>query len=141
MKVVSDSNVELINSLYQSYNAKDLDGWLSHFAEDAYWYNVPTGETHKGLPGQRANYEAWSIPFPQGVCQELSIRGGNDVMVAEFNGVGVHEGPLITPEGKIAPTFRSTSLAFCDIHTIRSNRITETHRYWDLAGAAAQLGL
>ena len=141
MKVIHDSAVELIGNLYRSYNDKDLEGWLSHFAEDALWHNVPTGEKHLGPTGQRDNYAAWSTPFPQGTCQDLVIRGGNGVVVAEFNGVGVHEGPLMTPEGEVGPTFKSTSLPFCDVHTIDNGKITETHRYWDLAGAAAQLGL
>ncbi len=141
MKVDDDSNVELIKDLYRSYNSKDLDGWLSHFTMGAQWHNVPTGEIHKGLTGQKTNYHAWSTPFPKGECQNLIVRGGGDIVVAQFNGVGVHEGPLATPDGEVAPTFKSTSLAFCDVHTIFDGRIAKTHRYWDLAGASAQLGL
>jgi len=141
MKVTNDSNVELIEHLYRSYNSKDLDRWLSHFTDDALWHNVPTGETYEGLDGQRANYRAWSTPFPHGECQDLVVRGGGEVVVAQFNGVGLHEGPLMTPKGEIAATFKRTSLAFCDVHTISRGLVTQTHRYWDLAGASNQLGL
>ncbi|NKX53127.1 nuclear transport factor 2 family protein [Arthrobacter mobilis] len=133
--------VELAEGLYQAYNDRNLDAWLSCFAEDALWLNIPTGERYVGPEGQKDNFTAWNTPFPRGRCEDLVIRGGDGFVVAEFNGVGVHEGPLATPEGEVAPTFKSTSLAFCDVHTVRDGKITETHRYWDLAGAAAQLGL
>ncbi|MFV0434589.1 MAG: nuclear transport factor 2 family protein [Leucobacter sp.] len=132
---------ELVARLYANYNARSLEGWLGMFSDDAVWTNVPTGETYTGPGEQEQNYLAWSTPFPAGQCEDLVIRAGDGFAVAEFNGVGVHEGPLATPAGEVAPTGRRTSLAFCDVHTIASGKIVATHRYWDLAGAAEQLGL
>ncbi|NUP74382.1 MAG: SnoaL-like domain-containing protein [Sinomonas sp.] len=140
MSTASDS-VRLIETLYQAYNDRDLDQWLGGFAEDALWVNVPTGERFVGPEGQRENYAAWNTPFPRGRCENLVVRGSDEVVVVEFEGVGVHEGPLETPAGRVEATLRATSLPFCDVHTIAGGKVMETHRYWDLAGAAAQLGL
>lgn len=138
---MEEASIHLIESLYQAYNDRDLEGWLSGFADGALWMNVPTGERFVGPEGQRANYAAWNTAFPRGRCEDLVVRGSDQIVVAEFNGVGVHEGPLDTPEGRVEPTFKAASLPFCDVHTIAGGKVTETHRYWDLAGAAAQLGL
>lgn len=132
---------DIAASLYTAFNERNLDGWLSHFSTDAVWLNVPTEQRYVGFEGQKENYAAWNTPFPRGVCKDMVIRGGENFAVAEFNGAGVHEGPLITPQGEIAPTSKSTSVAFCDVHTIVNGKVTETHRYWDLEAAARQLGL
>lgn len=133
--------VDLVTALYRAYNARDAEGWLGAFARDSVWRNVPTGEVHVGSSGQEANYAAWNGPFPNGKCENLVIRAGDGFTVAEFRGVGLHEGPLETPEGTIEATGKPSDIAFCDVHVISDGKIQETHRYWDLAGANAQLGL
>lgn len=127
--------------LYHAYNDRDLDGWLTCFAADAVWRNIPTGEEFTGDEGQRANYDAWNVPFPRGRCVDMTLRTGSDFAVAEFRGEGFHEGPLTTPDGVVKATHRFSSLAFCDVHTFRDGLIVSTHRYWDLAEAARQLDL
>lgn len=133
--------IDITTSLYRAYNNRNLDDWVSHFSDSAVWLNVPTQERYLGLEGQKKNYAAWNTPFPHGLCKDIVIRGGDNFSVAEFNGVGVHEGPLATPSGEIAPTLKSTSVPFCDVHTIVDGKVAETHRYWDLEDAARQLGL
>jgi len=132
---------EVARTLYNAYNSRNLDGWLSHFTETSEWINVPTGERYVGIEGQKDNYSAWDTPFPNGKCEELVIRGGDGIAVAEFIGAGVHEGPLATPNGPIEATYRSSAVPFCDVHTIVDGKVLETHRYWDLQGASQQLGL
>lgn len=132
---------EIVSRLYRTYNARDLQGWLDAFAPDSVWRNVPTGESHEGRQGQERNYHAWSTPFPNGTVEDLVVRAGDGFAVAEFTGAGVHEGPLQTPDGEVAATGRASSIPFCDVHLIEGGLIVETRRYWDLAGAAAQLGL
>lgn len=132
---------QIAATLYESYNNRNLDDWLSHFSEDALWLNVPTGERFIGVEGQKENYAAWNTPFPNGKCEDLVIRGGDGFVVAEFNGVGVHEGPLATPQGPVEATMKKTSVPFCDVHTLSGGKVIETHRYWDLAGASKQLGM
>ncbi|GAB3192843.1 ester cyclase [Nesterenkonia suensis] len=132
---------DVAERLDRAYDDRDLDAWLVSFAADAGWKNIPSGEEFVGVDGQRANYDAWNGPFPRGRCVTLTIRAGRDFAVAEFRGEGTHEGPLTTPEGVVEPTGRFISLAFCDLHEVREGLIVTTHRNWDLAGAARQLGL
>lgn len=83
MSTVTSSPVELIASLYRSYNDRNLERWLAHFTEDALWLNVPTEERYVGAQGQWDNYFAWSTPFPRGRCEDLVVRGGGEVVVAD----------------------------------------------------------
>ena len=132
---------DLIARMYASFNDRDLDGWLDGFAPSATWTNVPTGQTYVGVAEQLENYNAWNTPFPRGRIENLVIHSGDGFVAAEFEGVGVHEGPLATPDGEISATGKSTRIPFCDIHEVRDGKVTSTHRYWDLLGANAQLGI
>ncbi|MFV0435224.1 MAG: nuclear transport factor 2 family protein [Leucobacter sp.] len=132
---------DVILRLYTSYNARSLQGWLDSFADEAVWTNVPTGDSYTGADGHEENYHLWNTPFPNGKCEDIVIRAGDGFAVAEFNGVGTHEGPLATENGVVEATGIHTSFPFCDVHTIENGKITSTHRYWDQAGADAQLGL
>ena len=136
----SPADVAVIANLYAAYNRRDIEAWAASFAVDATWTNVPTDETFVGPDGQRDNYAAWNGPFPAGQCVDLRIRGGGDVIVAEFNGDGVNTGPLPTPDGDLPPTNRRVVVAFCDVHQVRDGLVIDTRRYWDQAAVAAQLG-
>lgn len=138
---MSSAEHDLVAQMYASYNTRDLDAWLNGFAPDAVWVNVPTAQTYVGRAGQVENYEAHNTPFPRGQVENLVIHAGDGFVAAEFYGVGVHEGPLATPNGEIPPTGRSTRIPFCDIHEIKDGKVISTRRYWDLLGANASLGI
>lgn len=138
---MSTAEHDIVTAMYASFNDRDLAGWLNSFAPDAVWINVPTAQTYTGPSEQLQNYHAWNTPFPRGRVENLVLHAGNGFVAAEFDGVGVHEGPLATPDGDIPATGRATSIPFCDIHLIRDGKVTSTRRYWDLLGANAQLGI
>jgi ketosteroid isomerase-like protein len=61
---------------------------------------------------------------------------------AEITITGTHTGPLVSPQGTIAPTGKPIDLAACDILTTNTTgQIRSYHVYFDQAGFMAQLGL
>ena len=131
---------DLVADLYRAFNRRDADGWLAGFAREATWTNVPTGEVFVGVQGQRENYDAWNVPFPEGQCVDLRISDTSRTVVVEFKGDGVNTGPLPGEDGPLPPTHRRVTIAFCDVHEVRDGSIHATRRYWDQASVAAQMG-
>lgn len=133
--------IEVVERLYEAYNRRSMADWVAAFADGATWTNVPTGETFVAPEGQAENYSAWNTPFPKGQCVDLKIAGGEGVIVAEFVGDGVNEGPLPGPDGAHLPaTGKRVSIPFCDVHQVVDGKIVATRRYWDNAAVAEQLG-
>ncbi|GIH23665.1 hypothetical protein Aph01nite_19750 [Acrocarpospora phusangensis] len=128
--------------LYEAFSKHDREAWLAKFSPTSIWRDVPSGQIHVGASGQEDNYAFWSTPFPNGTVKDVVVHAGDGFAVCEVVGVGTHEGPLQTPGGVVEATGVSASIAICDVHKFSEDGlIVETHRYWDLAGAAAQLGL
>jgi ketosteroid isomerase-like protein len=138
---VSDrSDAETVLSLYEAFNARRPQGWDDAFAEQATWREVPTGEVFEGREALRGYYERFAVAFPDGRCEDITVRAGDGFVVGEFVGRGTNTGPLVTPEGELPPSGVRIDIAFCDVHLLKDGRIIETHRYWDTAPLAAMLG-
>lgn len=131
--------LDFIRDLYESFNRRDIDGWLSHFADDAEWLEVPTSATYIDWEGQRHVLANTEVPVPDSQCVSVVVRGGGSIVVAEFVGTGTNTGPIPTPDGELPPTGRSLRIQFCDIHEVEEGRIVRTHRYWDQLQFAEQL--
>ena len=61
---------------------------------------------------------------------------------AEITMSGTHKGPLLTPTSQVPPTNKRVEIGACLVGRLDNDgRISEEHRYYDLAGMMAQLGL
>src|SRR5919201_3666514 len=127
---MAQDNASIARTVYEAFNDRDFDRAVKLIADEARWTNVPTGDTFDGGEGFRRNYEQWSGAFPDGRCEDIKVRAGDDFAVVEFTGRGTNTGPLTSPAGEMPPTGRSVEIRFCDISEIKNGKIVGGRSYW-----------
>jgi ketosteroid isomerase-like protein len=135
------SNVDLVRALYQSINDEDPAAGAAHFAADAEWTEVPTGQTYRGPSGWHENYRFWKGAFPDGRVELTNVIDGGDRVAVEYTGSGTNTGPLPMPDGALPPTGKSVTGQFVDVWDVREGKIVGGRSYFDMAGLMAQLGV
>jgi len=134
-------NVELIRSLYDAWNKRDLDAQAAATAPDGTLTIVGTGDVFEGPEGARRYVESWAAGFPDGQVTVDNIVADGDRVVVEVTGRGTHTGTFETSMGSIAPTGRSVTIKLCDVVELADGKITTQRSYFDTGSIMAQLGL
>lgn len=116
-------NAEVVRAIYDSFNRRDLDGYMAAFSEDSIWREMATGTVYEGPEGQRSNYAATVENVPDSRCGDVAVYSCNDVVVVEFTGTGTTEFGA------------DVRIEFCDVHTVRGGLIAATRRYGDPSSA------
>lgn len=135
------SNVDSARALYQSINDDDPDAGAVHFAGDAEWSEVPTGQTYRSPSGWHENYNFWKGAFPDGQVEVTNVIDGGDQIAVEYTGRGTNTGPMMTPEGEMPPTGKRVEGQFVDVWEFRDGKVVGGRSYYDVAGLMAQLGV
>lgn len=134
---MSVNNVETFRAAHQAFNRRDFDGVVRSMTDDFTYRDHARGVTFTGRDGFREFINGWVTAFSNAeVFQPIYIDGGN-VVVAEFTGRGVNDGPL----GPSPATGRQMNLQFCEV--IRFNdrgQMVSGGAYYDQLSMMAQLG-
>jgi predicted ester cyclase len=134
-------NVDLIRSLYDAWNRRDLDAQADATAPGGRITVVGTGDVFEGPEGTRRYAESWAGGFPDGQITVDNVIAEGDRIVVEFTGRGTHTGTLETSMGSIAPTGRSVTIKLCDVLELVDGKIMTQRSYFDTGSIMAQLGL
>ena len=120
----------------ESENRHDFDVTLATFHHPRYEI-VPTGEVHDG-PEEVARYFAESrAAFPDQRNRLIALHHADDAVVAEFDLLGTHEGPL----RGVPPTGRSFECRCVALFLFDEDRLVCERVYFDTATILRQLGL
>ena len=92
---------DLAEQAAQLYNAGDVDGLVSLYAEDATL--VSPGGTFKGRAAIHEYRSREKAAFPDcAITLDVSVEQG-DTLADEWTLVGTHTGPLVMPDGTEVP--------------------------------------
>ena len=120
----------------ESENRHDFDVTLATFHHPRYEI-VPTGEVHDG-PEEVARYFAESrAAFPDQRNRLIALHHADDAVVAEFDLLGTHEGPL----RGVPPTGRSFECRCVALFLFDEDRLVCERVYFHTATILRQLGL
>lgn len=139
-------NLAAIRKFTEAYNLHSSDpNWLDQFdslvTDDMTALDVPSGVTTHGKQEYRQQINGWATAFSDGRVEITSAAATEDFGVVEFIGRGVHDGPLASPGGEIAPTGRRAELHFCSVSRFVNGKITESRMYYDALSMLMQLGV
>lgn len=136
MSSISDEYEQAI----QLYNAGDIDGYVSSYADDAVMA-LPRGI----FRGRAAIREAWrrqSAAFPDQVLNVGATLEQGDTFADEFTWVATNTGPLVLRDGTEAPpTGRRAEIKGMELVQMRDGKIALHHIYFDYMTVLSQLGL
>ncbi|HEX6311650.1 MAG TPA: ester cyclase [Acidimicrobiia bacterium] len=121
----------------ESENRHQFDVTLATFARPRYEL-IPTGEVYDGADEVMGYFSASRTAFPDQRNELVVLHHADDAVVAEFDLLGTHEGPLygIPPTGR-AFRCRVVALFLFD----GGDKIVCERAYFDSATIPRQLGL
>lgn len=135
------TNEEIIRRLYElaEGHTKDTAQFVSMFADDGYFFDVPAGRKYYGAE-IGAPVEAYATTFPDMHRELFQIYVAGDVVIVELALQGTHLGELHLPGGSVKPTGRRMDAPCCDVFHLKDGKITSFHCYNMASVLLQQLG-
>lgn len=133
-------NERIIRTLYQLAEEKDFAAFADLFGDDGLFVDMSSGATFRGKETGKP-VALYAAAFPD-MRRELGrfIEHGNTIVV-ELTLNGTHEGELLLPHGRIAPTHRKIEVPCCDVFVLEEGKVA-LFRCYNLASVLfAQLGV
>lgn len=125
-----------------AYNSGDVNRIAELFAQDAVVQHVFFPQPLRGRDAVRQAEGPLFNAFSTFQWKAFGVIAKGDMVVAERTVVAVNTGPLPTPAGMMPPTNKRVEIHGASFFRVSSNGlIAEEHRYFDVAGMMAQLGL
>jgi steroid delta-isomerase-like uncharacterized protein len=138
---MSSNNVKVVQAIYDYYARKDVEGAANLIDRDFEWTVAAFGTTARGQDGFKQVFGGFGIPFPDSVVQVKNAIDGGEWVVTQYNFVGTHQGPLLTPAGEVPATGRPVNIPGCEVWRVRNDKVVSLHTYFDAATMMQQLGL
>jgi predicted ester cyclase len=133
-------NLELVDRMWASYNARDWDRFGEMHAESARM-NEPGLKPYRGRDAILKSYQGMLTVFPDTKMKIVRAFGQDDMVCFEMLASATHKGPLVAPDGKtIPPTNKRVQVEIVAIAKVRDGKIIEFHESYDRLGLMAQLG-
>jgi ketosteroid isomerase-like protein len=139
--MAESKNLQIIRDMYDAYNRRDLNTAVRNTDRNTELTIIPQNITLRGTDNIRKYFEMWSTGFPDSRIEIKNLFGEDNWVVCEYIGRGTNTGILKLPEGDIMPTNKKSELRYCDLFTIRNEKISNCRTYFDLATMLHQLEL
>ena len=134
-----EENVAVVRSIYEAFNAGDINALFAALAPDFTLEDVPTGQTYHGADG----FMQWAQPFaaaaPDSQTEVTHIIAQGNWVFTEHTGRGTHTGTFHLPTGDLPSTQRPFALKFGEVFQVRGGKITAMRAYWDVQTLIRQL--
>lgn len=141
LTTTTQENATFLRSHYDAFNRHDLDKAVSMVSDKVKWTNIPFDMTFDGRDGYRQYLRNWTEALPDCKVEILNMISGEEWTAVECVGRGTHDGPLVGPNGTIAPTHKKVEMKFCELFRVVEGRITEGRVYFDGTTMLRQLGV
>ncbi len=135
---MESKNVQTFRAAHDAFNRRDFDAVANVIAEGFTYEDHARGATFKGREGFKQFMQGWVDSFSNAAVTEPTYIDGGNVVVAEFVGLGINDGPL----GSTPPTGRAMNVPFCEIMRFdHRGQIVSGGAYYDQQTILTQLGL
>ena len=131
-----DRREAVVREHMESENRHDFDATIATFARPRYEI-VPTGDVYDGEEAVRAYFAASRAAFPDQRNEVKSIRHADDAVIAEFDLLGTHLGPLRA----LPPTGRAFRCRMSAHFIFEGDALVCERVYFDQLTIMRQLGL
>ncbi|MGQ0803465.1 MAG: ester cyclase [Actinomycetota bacterium] len=131
-----DTREAVVREHMESENRHDFDATLATFSHPRYEI-IPTGQVYDGPNAVMEYFRASRAAFPDQRNELIALHHADDAVIAEFDLLGTHRGPLFG----IPPTGRSFTCRTVALFLFENDRIVCERVYFDSATILAQLGV
>ncbi len=131
-----DTRDAVVREHMESENRHEFDATLATFSYPRYEI-IPTGQVHDGPNEVMEYFRASRAAFPDQRNELIALHHADDAVIAEFDLLGTHRGPLfgIPPTGR---AFRCRTVA---LFLFEGDRLVCERVYFDSATILRQLGV
>lgn len=136
-----DELIKLDEETLAAWSAHDLEGIVSHFADDAVWIDTGLPEPARGKDGIRGYAQGWFTAFPDITLTQTDRVVGDDTLAGELEFRGTNTGTLSFGGQAMPPTGRSVVGRGAYFIKARDGKIVEFRAHPDTAGMMMQLGM
>ena len=132
-------NEAIVARTLEGFNARDY-GQTSGLLGDL--IDMPSGNRISGPAGLEQYWKGWIGAFPDGKVEITKNVGAEDgTVVTEFRARGTNNGPMMMGGQQLPATGRPVDVMFCQVSTVRDDKIVDARLYYDGMTFATQLGL
>jgi steroid delta-isomerase-like uncharacterized protein len=135
------NNEELVRSMYDAFNRRDLDHLAERCDEDTEVTLVAFSQVFSGPEGFRQFAGGFIEAFPDIHIEPITVFSGGNQLAAEFRARGTHGGTLRSPAGDIPPTGNSIDYSVAEIWELEAGKVRRLRNYTDSGTLMRQLGL
>jgi len=132
---------QLTQALHEASNQDRFDDLMAAVADDIEVVNYSNGFMAQGKESFRQFFMGFKTAFPDLTITHRNVVAAGDQVAVEFGAVGTHTGPLMTPNGAVAPTGRVVHFNVVEFHTWKGGKLTRLVNYQDALSLMGQLGL
>lgn len=133
-------NKAIILELYRRAEVQDAAGFTDMFAPGGYFADISAGQKYVGADiGKTVDVYARAFPDMHRALDEIIVMG--DVVVVQLSLNGTHRGPLVLPNGTIAPTQNTIHAPCCDVFRLKDGKVVSFDCYTAATILFAQLGV
>jgi C-1 hydroxylase len=137
----TEENKEIALSLIEALNARDLDLWSRHLAED-YAAEHPGVSVPLDKTRSIAYHQRFVTAFPDIRFEALGVIAEGDRVLVQWTARGTHAERLATVTGEtIPPTRRRATVSGAMVAEARDGKLVRSWFYWDQLSLLSQLGI
>ena len=134
---MASRNVETFRAAHQAFNRRDFDAVVATMAEDITYQDRARNLTFRGRTGFKEFMQGWVTTFSNAEVFEPQYIDAGDVVIAEFVGRGVNDGPL----GPLPATGKQVNFPLCEVMRFNNKgQIVSGAAYYDQLSIMVQLG-
>ena len=136
MSDVRAAREAIVREHMESENVHDFDTTIGTFGHPRYEI-VPTGAVYDGEAEVREYFRMTRTAFPDQRNELVALHHADDAVIAEFDLLGTHTGPL----GDLEPTGREFRCRMAAFFLFEGEALVCERVYFDAGTIARQLGV
>jgi steroid delta-isomerase-like uncharacterized protein len=130
-------NVDTVRAAHQAFNRREFDAVVSMMADNFSYRDHARNVTFAGRAEFKQFMQGWTTAFSNAEVSEPTYIDAGNVVIAQFTGLGVNDGPL----GPMPPSGKSMRLPFCELFRFdEQGRMASGGIYYDQLTMLTQLG-
>ena len=138
---MTDKSVaDLAKEQVLAYNEKDWDRARAALAPEVVYEEVGTHRKLKGVDDVLTAWKGWATAISDSRATFQSELVSGNTAVLEITWTGIHDGPLQTPNGEIAPTGKKIELRAIQVVDVANDRVKSVRQYFDMGTLLQQIG-
>ena len=141
-EVKAQDLISIARNSIDAFNAADWEKMRTFWKPEAKYYEPATSRVIEGVDDMVELWKGWKTAFPDLTGEVTNIFATDDHVFLEVTWNGTHTGPLVTPFGEFAATYkpytsRAAKMPCVDDHTVSFPSFICAVAAWGSMGAWA----